>query len=101
LISHLRIEETHLEELQGQFVLRNLVVYALLLCGNLYIEHRQTHTDLLTAKAILRNALDTGIGVLGEPLLAILSGDAELAMELTAKHIENAKEHMIGRMYHG
>lgn len=32
---------------------------------------------------------------------AIVSGDAELAMELTTKHIENAKEHMIGRMYHG
>ena len=32
---------------------------------------------------------------------AIISGNAELAMELTAKHIENAKDHMIGRMYHG
>ena len=32
---------------------------------------------------------------------AIMSGNAELAMELTAKHIENAKDHMIGRMYHG
>lgn len=27
---------------------------------------------------------------------AIMSGDAELAMELTTKHIENAKKHMIG-----
>ena len=27
---------------------------------------------------------------------AIMSGDAKLAMELTTKHIENAKEHMIG-----
>ena len=32
---------------------------------------------------------------------AIMAGDAELAMELTSRHIENAKEHMIGRMYHG
>ena len=32
---------------------------------------------------------------------AIMAGDAELAMELTARHIENAKDHMIGRMYHG
>jgi DNA-binding GntR family transcriptional regulator len=32
---------------------------------------------------------------------AIMSGNAELAMELTSKHIENAKDHMIGRMYHG
>lgn len=32
---------------------------------------------------------------------AIISGDAELAMELTAKHIENAKIHMIGRMRNG
>ena len=32
---------------------------------------------------------------------AIMSGDAELAMELTAKHIENAKIHMIGRMHNG
>ena len=32
---------------------------------------------------------------------AIMAGDAELAMELTSKHIENAKEHMIRRMYHG
>ena len=32
---------------------------------------------------------------------AIVSGNAELAMELTSKHIENAKDHMIGRMYHG
>ena len=29
---------------------------------------------------------------------AIISGNAELAMELTTKHIENAKEHMIERM---
>ena len=29
---------------------------------------------------------------------AIVSGQAELAMELTTKHIENAKEHMIERM---
>lgn len=29
---------------------------------------------------------------------AIVSGQAELAMELTTKHIENAKEHMIGRI---
>ncbi len=28
---------------------------------------------------------------------AIVSGDAELARQLTAKHIENAKEHMLGR----
>ena len=27
---------------------------------------------------------------------AIMSGNAELAMELTTKHIENAKKHMIG-----
>ena len=32
---------------------------------------------------------------------AIISGNAELAMELTARHIENAKEHMIGRMHNG
>ena len=32
---------------------------------------------------------------------AIISGNAELAMELTAKHIENAKIHMIGRMQNG
>ena len=32
---------------------------------------------------------------------AIVSGNAELAMELTAKHIENAKHHMIGRMHNG
>ena len=32
---------------------------------------------------------------------AIVSGNAELAMELTAKHIENAKIHMIGRMHNG
>lgn len=31
---------------------------------------------------------------------AIISGQAELAMELTTKHIENAKEHMIERMKH-
>ena len=29
---------------------------------------------------------------------AIISGNAELAMELTTKHIEIAKEHMLGRM---
>ncbi len=28
---------------------------------------------------------------------AIVSGDAELARQLTAKHIENAKDHMLGR----
>ena len=28
---------------------------------------------------------------------AIVSGDAELARQLTAQHIENAKEHMLGR----
>jgi DNA-binding GntR family transcriptional regulator len=28
---------------------------------------------------------------------AIVSGEAELARQLTAKHIENAKEHMLGR----
>ncbi len=33
---------------------------------------------------------------------AISQGNAELAAELTAKHIENAKNHMIGRFdYHG
>ena len=32
---------------------------------------------------------------------AIISGDAELAMELTTRHIENAKEHMLGRMRNG
>ena len=32
---------------------------------------------------------------------AIISGNAELAMELTTKHIENAKEHMLGRMRNG
>lgn len=32
---------------------------------------------------------------------AIISGNAELAMELTTKHIENAKEHMLGRMKNG
>ena len=32
---------------------------------------------------------------------AIVSGNAELAMELTTRHIENAKEHMIGRMHNG
>lgn len=31
---------------------------------------------------------------------AILAGDGTLAMELTAKHIANAKEHMIERMKH-
>jgi len=32
---------------------------------------------------------------------AIVSGDAKLAMELTTKHIENAKEHMLGGINHG
>ena len=32
---------------------------------------------------------------------AIMSGDAELARELTTKHIENAKEHMLGGNNHG
>ena len=32
---------------------------------------------------------------------AIVSGDAELAKELTTKHIENAKEHMLGGINHG
>ena len=32
---------------------------------------------------------------------AIMAGDAELAMELTTKHIENAKIHMLGRMRNG
>lgn len=32
---------------------------------------------------------------------AMMSGNAELAMELTAKHIGNAKEHMIGGIIHG
>ena len=32
---------------------------------------------------------------------AIMSGDAELAKELTAKHIENAKDHMLGGINHG
>ena len=32
---------------------------------------------------------------------AIVSGNAELAMDLTTKHIENAKEHMLGGINHG
>ena len=32
---------------------------------------------------------------------AIVSGNAELACELTTKHIENAKEHMLGGINHG
>ena len=32
---------------------------------------------------------------------AIISGNAELACELTTKHIENAKEHMLGGINHG
>ena len=32
---------------------------------------------------------------------AIVSGNAELAKELTTKHIENAKEHMLGGINHG
>ena len=32
---------------------------------------------------------------------AIMSGNAELACELTTKHIENAKEHMLGGINHG
>ena len=32
---------------------------------------------------------------------AIMAGNAELAMELTSKHIENAKDYMIGRMQNG
>ena len=32
---------------------------------------------------------------------AIVSGKAELAMELTTKHIENAKKHMLGGINHG
>lgn len=32
---------------------------------------------------------------------AIVSGNAELAMELTTKHIENAKEHMLGGLKNG
>ncbi|MBR3973284.1 MAG: GntR family transcriptional regulator [Oscillospiraceae bacterium] len=32
---------------------------------------------------------------------AIVSGNAELANELTTKHIENAKEHMLGGINHG
>lgn len=32
---------------------------------------------------------------------AIVSGDAELAKELTTKHIENAKEHMLGGINNG
>lgn len=32
---------------------------------------------------------------------AVISGNADLAMELTTKHIENAKEHMLGRMKNG
>lgn len=32
---------------------------------------------------------------------AIVSGNADLAKELTTKHIENAKEHMLGGINHG
>ena len=32
---------------------------------------------------------------------AIISGNADLACELTTKHIENAKEHMLGGINHG
>ena len=32
---------------------------------------------------------------------AIVSGNAELARDLTTKHIENAKEHMLGGINHG
>ena len=32
---------------------------------------------------------------------AVISGNADLACELTTKHIENAKEHMLGGINHG
>ena len=53
LICQLRVKESHFKELQRQFVLADLCIDILFLCGNLNVKYRQSHSLIATNSHLL------------------------------------------------